>query len=178
MRGLLHNNCGICGCFEMRQRGVSGSLRMETPADPGELDVSSGCGLLRRGCLGLQAAGAGQNCACLFALSPSVFVWPLSASWPQLFANGYWSWDVLKEGLHCSQGGRLRVQPVWTLHPYGQAASGTLRLLAPESHRGVEGLISTELESNQPQTKHPAKRILMMVRSASCSISLLWSQRP
>ena len=108
----------------------------------------------------MQAAEVGQNCACLFALLPSVFLWPLSASWPQLFTDGYWSWDALQRCLHhpLQPGvGSLPVHPMWTRHPCGQAACGTLRSLALGSRRDVEELFPSELESNQPQTKHPAK---------------------
>jgi len=53
----------------------------------------------------LQAAEVGQNCTCFFALLPSIFLWPLLSSWPQLFTDGYWNWDAL-EGVcttRCSQ---------------------------------------------------------------------------
>lgn len=71
--------------------------------------------------------------------------------------------------------GSLSLYLVCMLHPCGQAACVTLSSLVLGSHWDVGELFLSELETNQLQTKQPAK--LSMVRSASCSISLLCSQR-
>lgn len=55
----------------------------------------------------------------------------------------------------CSQA--WEATPMWTLRPCGQAARGTLSSLALGSCRDLGELFPSELESNQPQTKHPTK---------------------
>lgn len=117
MLGLLHNNCGIRGCFEMRQGGVSGSLRMGTPA------CVSWMWTAQEGLAGLAGSrGRAELCLPLCSVALSICV-----ALVNLVACIVYRW-VLELG--CPEG-RSPLQPGWK--PAGPAHVDTASLRAGSS---------------------------------------------
>lgn len=141
--------------------------------------VPSGCDLLRKSCPGLWAAAVGQTGAlCSVALSISVVLVILMAPVVSRWVLELGCPEGMSAPPTAARHGSQMVHPVWTRHLCGRQGPGARWVL--RSRRHVGELVPSELESNQPQPKHPAKLwggISAMARSISRSISLLCSRR-